>query len=76
MATLTLQLRREIHSGTLLSEVSGVRERLASVCQACLASPLMFSSEEPNHGQQHWVWGLCIAIEVSVPFRGRHLQNF
>lgn len=64
MATLTLQLSREIHSGTLLSEISGASERLASVCQACLASSLMFPSEEPNHGQQPWGWGLCIAIEV------------
>lgn len=76
MAALTSQLRREIHSGTWLSEASGASGRLASVCQACLASALMFPLEEPNRGQQRWARGLCTTIVNSAPSAMGHSHPF
>lgn len=74
MATFTSWLRKAIHSGTLLFEVSRVSKRLASVCGVCTNCPLMFPSEEQKDGQQPLVGvGTAIALE-SVPFTGRHLH--
>lgn len=76
MATFTSWLRKAIHSGTLLFEVSGVSKRLASVCGVCTNCTLMFPSEEQKDGQQPLVGvGTAIALE-SVPFIRRHLHPF
>ena len=75
MATLTSRLSRETHSGTLLSKELGASERLASVCQACLASPF----EVPFRRTDLWPTALGLsALHIhgpeSGPFVGRHLR--
>lgn len=74
MAALTSQLGGEIHSGTSLSQASGASGRLASVCQASLASPLMFPLEEPIRGQQRWARGSVLPLwwRVPLPQPGEH----
>lgn len=76
MATLTSWLSRETHSGTLLSKQLGASERLASVCQACLAPPLKFPSEELICGHQLWGWVLStpMVLRVALSWRGIYIS--
>jgi hypothetical protein len=68
MATLTSWLRREIHSGTLLSVASGGSEKLAPVCQV-YSPPFDVSFRRTEPWPTVPGGGLCIAIvlEMSLP---------